>query len=245
MAMVELYRAWNWLAFGNLSGEFDERTSMAFVLDDGTTHILPSFSEQDAFEAEGRLNLARDLIASAVESGKLALYGRRVTAQASTAQGISGFDAEKIDPAFVADAGFEGGSDDLTLIGNSAEFQDLYVPFAELRALFPFWDGQTEVGGTSSGNHAPVLLVGSDLAASPVLRPTAAAERECEGLITSLANESPDDVKSKKEMWTRSKEKIGDRLSYKAFIRAWNRCAPAAWKRPGRKPRSNSLLSKR
>ena len=40
-------------------------------------------------------------------------------------------------------------------------------------------------------------------------------------------------------VWVRAKEQVGDRLSYKAFVRAWDRSAPEAWKKPGRKPRTD------
>ncbi len=41
--MVKLHRAWNWVAFGHLCGDFDERTARAFATTDDGMHIMPTY----------------------------------------------------------------------------------------------------------------------------------------------------------------------------------------------------------
>lgn len=234
MEMIELRRAWNWVAFGYLSGDVDERMAQGFVANDGRIHIAPAFSEEEQYETLGRLALARDLIGAAVERGTIDLYGTRSPTDSSSASGGDSFAWEKIPPAFLAEAGFEGWDDDITLIGHTAEYHSLYLPFSQLRALLPFW-GNAEV--FLSREPTENLLPGLEPPEPPV-RATAAAENECAKLISALSEKVPGEVRSKKDVWTRAKAQIGDRLSYKAFVRAWDRSAPSAWKKPGRKPLS-------
>ncbi len=232
MEVVELYRAWNWVAFGHLSGDMDEGVGQAVFLDTGAVLVLPAFTEADEYEREGRLALARDLLGAAIESGKIDLFGIR------TAEGPSVANArefwEKVPPAFMAEAGFESEDEGISLMAQEIEYTRLYVPFDQLRALFPFW-GEIDQG--PAGQTRPDIVAEGHLAEpiGPATATTAAAETECGKFISTLAKDTSGATKSKREVWNLAKGTIGERLSYKGFLRAWDRGAPVSWRKPGRK----------
>jgi len=68
---------------------------------------------------------------------------------------------------------------------------------------------------------------------APATVSTAAAERACEQWITAQADSGAS--WTKRDALAAVLEVIGKPLSQRAFLRAWARCAPAAWKRPGRR----------
>ena len=228
---VSLTRAYNWLAFRNLSGEFDESTSPGFVGGDGKVSIFRD-DDSDLHRSVGKLELAEDLVRAAIDAGKLALFGIPDPIDETPRSSDSW---EQLPVEFCRAATIDWGDGGMIAYVEDRQYSDLYVDFGELQSLWPFWPPENFEG---SKTERPAGLGDPAAPNGDILNPgrmTIRLEKQCAEHLLVLVKEHEGVPPIKSAVLKIMRERLPN-ISNRAFDRCWSNYAPRTWREPGRRP---------
>jgi hypothetical protein len=227
------------------SNDPETRGKTAYFLTDTGAYAYVS-GDSDGWVASGRWELAEEFIFAAIRSGKLRLLGRPTSSRPRNSVALETVEISPIDAKTVRERVIDRWDGELVLVSNHdedkegyerEEIVDLHILEEDLLALagdlFAYRGGQDDSDPPVHASPvfgAPVLVQAST--------PTIGAETECAQWFQAEIPEVPEGGPGKHVMWNDARKKFGSRLSYKAFLRVWDLCAPIEWKRAGRKPRN-------
>lgn len=218
----------------------------AFQMVETGTIAFVSGDESDEWIASGRWELAEEFIFSAIRSGKLRLLGRPRSERPRNSAMVETVELSAIDPQTVRERVIDRWDGELVLVNDhdeaeedeEDEFVDLHIFEEDLLAiagdLFAYRNESKENGVAAP----PPTNFGVPVLVHPAA-PTVGAETECGQWFRTEIPEVPENGPGKRAMWEEARQKFGGRLSYRAFSRVWDQCAPTEWKRAGRKPGRN------
>lgn len=225
------------LAFDETDHAQSRQRKQAFrMLDTGIVAYVST--EYDDSVVEGaRLDLAEEIVLSAVAVGKLQLLGRNARARPKDSVAMEPVELasisveivragtfDRIDGELVLWSGDEGESELVDLHLFEEEFAEFTRPLMAYRRL----QSCTAYGMASYENNE-AKPTDSQL-------PTVAAETECARWFEERAAQgNGHSFGGKRAMMNEAVVRF-PRLSRRGFARVWHQCAPAEWKHPGRKP---------